>query len=24
MEGGISNGEDIVIRACLKPISTLL
>ncbi|MBI5145167.1 MAG: chorismate synthase [Candidatus Omnitrophica bacterium] len=24
IEGGISNGEDIVIRACLKPISTLL
>lgn len=24
VEGGISNGEDIVIRACMKPISTLL
>jgi len=24
IEGGISNGEDIVIRACMKPISTLL
>jgi len=24
IEGGISNGGDIVIRACMKPISTLL
>jgi chorismate synthase len=24
VEGGISNGQDIVIRACMKPISTLL
>jgi len=24
IEGGISNGEDIVVRACMKPISTLL
>lgn len=24
IEGGISNGEDIVIRACMKPIATLL
>jgi len=24
VEGGISNGEDIIIRACMKPISTLL
>ena len=24
IEGGISNGEDIVIRACMKPISTLM
>ncbi len=24
IEGGISNGEDIIIRACMKPISTLL
>jgi chorismate synthase len=24
IEGGISNGEDIVLRACMKPISTLL
>ncbi|MFH0912752.1 MAG: chorismate synthase [Candidatus Omnitrophota bacterium] len=24
LEGGISNGENIVIRACMKPISTLL
>jgi len=24
IEGGISNGEDIVIRACMKPICTLL
>ncbi|MFC1805067.1 chorismate synthase [Candidatus Omnitrophota bacterium] len=23
IEGGISNGEDIVLRACMKPISTL-
>jgi len=23
IEGGISNGEDIIIRACMKPISTL-
>ncbi|MCM8799679.1 MAG: chorismate synthase [Candidatus Omnitrophica bacterium] len=23
LEGGLSNGEDIVIRACMKPISTL-
>jgi len=24
IEGGISNGEEIIIRACMKPISTLL
>jgi len=24
IEGGISNGEDIVLSACMKPISTLL
>ncbi len=24
IEGGISNGEDIVIRACMKPICTLM
>ncbi|MBM3246521.1 MAG: chorismate synthase [Candidatus Omnitrophica bacterium] len=24
IEGGISNGEDLLIRACMKPISTLL
>lgn len=24
IEGGVSNGEDIVMRACMKPISTLL
>lgn len=24
IEGGMSNGEDIVVRACMKPISTLL
>ncbi len=24
IEGGISNGEDIVVRACMKPIATLL
>ncbi len=24
IEGGISNGENIIIRACMKPISTLL
>jgi len=24
IEGGISNGQDMVIRACMKPISTLL
>lgn len=24
IEGGISNGEDILIRACMKPLSTLL
>jgi chorismate synthase len=24
IEGGVSNGEDLVIRACMKPISTLL
>lgn len=24
IEGGISNGESIVLRACMKPISTLL
>lgn len=24
IEGGISNGKDIIIRACMKPISTLL
>jgi chorismate synthase len=23
IEGGISNAEDIIIRACMKPISTL-
>jgi chorismate synthase len=23
IEGGISNGEDLVLRACMKPISTL-
>ena len=23
IEGGISNGEDVVVRGCLKPISTL-
>ncbi|PIP20712.1 MAG: chorismate synthase [Candidatus Omnitrophica bacterium CG23_combo_of_CG06-09_8_20_14_all_40_11] len=23
IEGGISNGEDIILRACMKPISTL-
>ena len=22
--GGISNGEDIILRACMKPISTLM
>ena len=24
LEGGISNGEDIIIRACMKPICTLI
>lgn len=24
IEGGVSNGKDLVIRACMKPISTLL
>jgi len=24
IEGGVSNGEDVIIRACMKPISTLL
>jgi len=24
IEGGISNGEDIVVRVCMKPISTLM
>jgi len=24
IEGGISNGEEIVLRACMKPISTLM
>ena len=24
IEGGISNGEEIVVRACMKPISTLM
>lgn len=24
IEGGISNGEDIILRACMKPICTLL
>ncbi len=24
IEGGISNGEDILLRACMKPISTLM
>jgi len=24
IEGGISNGEDIVVRACMKPICTLM
>jgi chorismate synthase len=24
IEGGVSNGEDIIISACMKPISTLL
>ena len=24
IEGGISNGEEIIIRACMKPISTLM
>ena len=24
IEGGVSNGEDIVLRACMKPICTLL
>jgi chorismate synthase len=24
IEGGVSNGEDILLRACMKPISTLL
>jgi len=24
IEGGVSNGENIIVRACMKPISTLL
>jgi len=24
IEGGISNGQDLIIRACMKPISTLI
>jgi len=24
IEGGISNGEDIILRACMKPIATLM
>ena len=24
IEGGISNGQDIVLRCCMKPISTLM
>lgn len=24
IEGGVSNGEDVIIRACMKPISTLM
>jgi len=24
IEGGISNGEDIILRCCMKPISTLM
>lgn len=24
IEGGISNGQDIIVRACMKPISTLM
>lgn len=24
VEGGISNGEDVVVRACIKPIATLM
>jgi chorismate synthase len=24
IEGGISNGEDLIIRACMKPIATLM
>jgi chorismate synthase len=24
IEGGVSNGEEIILRACMKPISTLL
>lgn len=24
IEGGVSNGEDIIIRACMKPVSTLM
>lgn len=24
IEGGVSNGEDIIIRACMKPLSTLM
>lgn len=24
LEGGISNGQDIILRACMKPISTLM
>ena len=24
IEGGVSNGEPVVLRACMKPISTLL
>jgi chorismate synthase len=24
IEGGVSNGEDLILRACMKPIATLL
>jgi len=24
IEGGISNGQDVILRACMKPISTLM
>jgi chorismate synthase len=24
IEGGVSNGEDIILRACMKPLSTLM